>query len=200
MRKALLLILFAIPISLFAQNQYLIIGEIKNIQAPAKVYLYYRQPGQRSHIDSTVVKNGKFEFKGIIADTVLAEIYVDYKGINLDDIWGKNNTDSKSIYLTKGATYLTGNDSACNAELSGTKINADEYKYTTLLKTVSSDSIKAILDKEFIRKNHDSYVSLDQALNDLDKMGINVDELEPMFNSLTANVRSGKEAFSLRII
>ena len=194
MKKIFLLLWCTFPVAVFAQHQFLVVGKIKNIQFPAKVYLDYRRAGERSHWDSTTVKNGKFEFKGTIADTVLADIYVNNEGISLDDIWGKNNTDSKRIYLVSGTTYVTGNDSACNAQLSGTKINADYWKYTSLVKSTSSDSVRAIMDRQFIKQNPGSYISFDQALNDLDKIGISVDEMTPMFYSLTADVRSGNKA------
>jgi peroxiredoxin len=198
MKKTFLLLLLIVPFTSFAQNQFIIKGKIKNIQAPAKVYLDYRRVGERSHWDSTVVVNGEFEFKGIIADTVVASIMIDYKGVNLDDIWGKKDVDGKLIYLTGGVTYLTGNDSARNATLSGTKINVDYNNYTTLVKTASSDSIKAILDRKFITNNPNSFISFDQALKDLGRLNFNASESEILFNSLTQNVRNNKEAIAYK--
>jgi hypothetical protein len=109
MKKIALLLFLILPVFVSAQNQYLIIGRIKNVQSPAKVFLDYKRGGERSHWDSTIVKNGEFVFKGTIADTVDASIMVDYKGVNLDDLWGKNNVDTKQIYLSADTIILTGN-------------------------------------------------------------------------------------------
>jgi peroxiredoxin len=198
MKRIILLILFVLPISAFAQSQFFIVGKIENIRAPAKIYLDYRRKGERSHWDSTVVKNGEFEFKGAIADTVVADIWIDYKGVNLDDIWGKDIIDSKRIYLSAGTTYLTGDDSAKNAKLSGTQINEDYNEYSTLVQKVSTDSVRAILDKQFINKYPNSYISFDQALKDLNRIKFDAGESETLLLSMTAHVRVTKEAISYK--
>jgi hypothetical protein len=88
MKKLTLLLLIA-PFHLFAQKQYLIKGRVKNVKYPAKIFLSYRRDGEKSHWDSTVIKNGEFTFKGTLSDTVMATLLVDPQGKGLDDIWKK---------------------------------------------------------------------------------------------------------------
>ncbi|WP_183575240.1 redoxin domain-containing protein [Mucilaginibacter sp. X5P1] len=194
MRKFILFLFLIAPVCSLAQQNFLIKGKIKNIQAPAKVYLVYRYEvkGAKSHWDSTVVKNGEFEFKGTVIDTVVAQLMVDYKGVNLDDIWGKDNVDTKLIYLANGTTIISGNDSIRNSRFSGNKLNEDYYRYIVLTNTAKSDSEKKVLDKKFIRENPNSYISLDLALKDLSGVNTITAEDETLFRSLSATVRFSK--------
>jgi peroxiredoxin len=192
MKKIALLLFLILPVFVSAQNQYLIIGRIKNVQSPAKVFLDYKRGGERSHWDSTIVKNGEFVFKGTIADTVDASIMVDYKGVNLDDLWGKNNVDTKQIYLSADTIILTGNDSIRYAKPDKSELNEDYYRYTNLLNTAKSDPDKITLNEEFIKQNSNSYISLNSALIAVANK-VQLDELQELFLSLGNNIRNTKE-------
>jgi peroxiredoxin len=208
MRKFILLLVLFIPVCVWAQKQYIVTGKIKNIQAPAKVFLSYRyKDAKKSHWDSTLVKNGAFEFRGTVTDTVMASVYVDYKGINLDDIWGNNDVDEKNIYLTNNHITLTGDDSVHNAKLAGSKLNEDYYKYTRLIGKTTSDEDRRLADVEFISKNPGSYISLDQALKDFRKGNTDIGALKYLFGSLDEKVRLSSEGIeyakyirSLRVV
>jgi len=195
MRKFSLLLLLIIPVCALAQKQFLIKGRVNNIQTPAKIFLSYRYAGERSHWDSTVVKNGEFEFRGNVRDTVLATIYVDYVGINFDDIWKKNDIDTKNIYLANDTTNIIGTDSIYKAKLVGNKLNEDNYRFSELVRARFASPERKKEDAEFIRENPDSYISYHQALIEL-TAGINnsnIDDVEPLFKSLPENIRTSKE-------
>ena len=193
MKKLILFLLLVSPIFAFAQNQFVVTGKIKNVQAPAKIFLSYRYEGAKhSHWDSTLVKNGIFEFRGSVTDTVIATIWVDYKGVNLDDIWGKNNVDAVNIYLTNNAIKITGDDSARYAKFSGTKINEDYYRYNNMINSAGYGSARKLADAKFIRKNPDSYISIIKALPDFRAGNPDIDELKDLFESLSENIRLSK--------
>jgi peroxiredoxin len=193
MKNFILFLFLSIPIFALAQGQYVLTGKIKNIQAPAKIFLSYRYEGaKRSHWDSTVVKNGVFEFRGLVTDTVLAFIYIDYKGINLDDIWGKDKVDAKDIYLTNNAITITGDDSIRFAKLTGSKLNEDYYKFRLLTNKAVSDSEWRAVDEKFIKENPGSYISFDQALKDFVNRNGDITEAGSLFKSLSVAVRTSK--------
>jgi len=193
MRKTFLLFLLMLPVCVLAQKKFLVKGRIDNIQAPAKIFLSYKYPGERSHWDSTIVKNGKFEFRGNVRDTVLATIYVDYAGINLNDIWGRNNVDERMIYLANDTTNIIGADSAYKAKLTGNKLNEDYYRFGELVKAPITSLERKKEDAEFIRENPDSYISYNQALIELTIGNFKVDDVAPLFQSLPENIRRSKE-------
>jgi peroxiredoxin len=193
MRKCLLLLLLIIPICALAQKQFLIKGRIDNIQAPAKIFLSYKYPGERSHWDSTVVKNGEFKFKGNVRDTVLGTIYVDYTGINLDDIWGKNHVNTKMLYMANDTTNIVGSDSIYKAKMIGNKLNQDYYRFSEIAKASIGSLDRKKQDAKFIKENPDAYVSSHQALIELTMGNFNIDDIDPLFRSLPENIRTSKE-------
>lgn len=201
MKKLFINLFLLIPFLLQAQNKFVIKGKVKNIQYPAKVYLSYQRDGEKSHWDSTVVRNGEFEFKGSIADTAYGTIYINYVGKSLDDIWKKDKVDIKSLYIAPGTTILSGDDSVKYAKMSGSKLNADRFKMGQLLTfNMDFDERKRVAEL-FIKDNPDAYVALDYGLLDISRYNFNADSMQTLFNMLSANIRHTKEgiAFQARI-
>jgi len=198
MKKIILFLAISIPAYAFAQNEFRITGKIKNIQAPAKIFLDYRRDGERSHWDSVVVKNGKFEFKGSIADTVSAMLMVDYQGRGLDDIWGKANVDEKSVYLAKGNIILTGNDSLKHAKVSGNKLNTDLYNYG--LAIANFHSLEDWIDRsnKFVLTHPDAYVSFDEGFPQAGRLDFDPDKMEAIFESFPEKYRNSKNGVSYK--
>jgi len=199
--KKFILLLLMIPAFAFAQKQFVIIGRIKNIQYPAKVYLSYRRDGEKSNWDSTVVKNGEFKFKGNIADTVNGTLYVNYIGNSLDDIWKKDNIDTKGLYIVAGTTILSGDDSVRHAKVSGSQINIDRYNFLRLAKPEIDYDKRRALTEQFIKNNPDAYIGLDYGLYDIGRYNFNADTMQILFNMLSPHLRATKQgtAFQSRI-
>src|SRR6187455_3311217 len=128
MKRNLIAIALLAPTALIAQQkEFSIKGKIGNVNAPAKAYLTYRQE-DKSVIDSSVVTNGVFEFKGTINEPVQGAITLNYLGSGTK---GKN-VHRKTIYLETGVK-ISSEDSLTTAKVSG-KINADNEKLTQALK------------------------------------------------------------------
>lgn len=76
-------ILLSAPVLLQAQNgNYILNGKIGTLDVSSKAYLVYRS-GASSMIDSTLIKNGSFEFKGVVEDAVKARLVIERKGSGL---------------------------------------------------------------------------------------------------------------------
>ena len=220
-----LLALTLLPTALLAQSgPYTINGKVGNFNAPVKVYLLTRTDNV-SKIDSAILKNGTFEFKGQIADPAKARLVVDHAGTGLKKI---AKPDLLEIYLEKGKIKVLSTDSVSKSEITGSPINVENKKYNTLLaptvakqnvilaeyygasdeKKKSAEFQKDIdtrydavdnelksLIKGYIQANPGSFVSLD-ALKSLGNPVFEVEQVEPLFNGLTEQLRnsaSGKE-------
>ena len=191
MKKFILLLLF-IPGFAFAQMQFVIKGHVKGIKYPAKIFLSYRRDDERTHWDSTVVKDGDFEFKGNIADTVNGTLMVDYPGNGLDDIWKKDNLDEKGIYIAPGTTIIAGNDSLKHAVVSGNKLNRDLYVFNKEAPPFS-DSFKIIAyEEQFVKDNPSAFISL-EVLPGIGRWDFDPDKMQGLFNLLTPEIRHTKE-------
>jgi peroxiredoxin len=139
MKKLVLVALAALPVAAVAQNQaFTIKGKLGKISAPAKAYLQYRS-GKKTVMDSAVISNGAFEFKGEVAAPAQAYLLLNKQGNGTAKI-----RDYQEIYLEKG-TILVNNtaDSLKTATVSGTPTNIENQAYKTLNKPVT-DAYAAI--------------------------------------------------------
>ncbi|MCT1531100.1 MULTISPECIES: TlpA disulfide reductase family protein [Sphingobacterium] len=142
MKKTMLAVLAAVPSLLFAQEDFSIKGTLKNVDAPAKVYLMYVDGGQR-HIDSANVEKGQFTYNGIVAEPTQAQLILSADGKSLREL---SNPDMTMLYLAKGVINVNGETLAA-AEVTGNEINKDFAKYKTSIKGVTDQF--AALNKEF---------------------------------------------------
>jgi len=205
MKNLILLLWLCLPVFGFSQVNYTVSGKLNTINYPSKVFIIYRD-GVKNKLDSAVIKDHQFEFKGTLPDTSVATVMMDRKGSGLDDIWGKSNADEIQIYLVNGATSINANDSLYNAKVNGNKINDDYHRYNILMQSVMKklaaaktndqfnevEAAKKQLSRKFLAENPDSYVSLEQALPNIARGYVNADTVEPIFLTLSKNVRSTK--------
>jgi len=221
MKKIILSILAVIPALSFAQNTFVIKGKIGNDNTPAQAFLLYRH-GDAVQIDSTTLKAGTFEFTGTVGAPDLARIIIDHQGVGLAKSNMKSDMTmiyiEKGFISINSADSLkraTITGSPINAEkkrydnfLAATikKINTINENYASATKEKQQD--KAFIQytkdeyakvrtehqarqREFIRLNPDSFFSL-VALKEIAGQVINVPEIEPMFDSLSANIRESE--------
>jgi peroxiredoxin len=221
MKKILLLAIVAAPSLLFAQENFVIKGKVGSIDAPAKIFLTYRE-GTVIKTDSSAVKKGEFSFTGIVTDITRASLLVDYKGAGMQAI-NRQTADALTIYLVNGTTEIKSKDSLKTAKVTGTKINEDNQRFAVYLKPITeannaleaeyeampkdkrnpafndyidkkSDSISVkerALDSLFINANPDSYMSL-QALRGMGGPYPVYDQLAPEFAKLSPSLRTSK--------
>lgn len=131
--KVLTAILLFIPSMLFAQaGNYMIQGNISSSKTPFKAYLLYNT-GAITTIDSVVIINNKFLFKGKVTEPVHANLVLDHQGAGLNSI-NPATADRIDIYLEKGSLNLAIKDSLSNAVLGGSALNNDYRAFQALLK------------------------------------------------------------------
>jgi peroxiredoxin len=215
MKRIILIALASLPAFVFAQDgKYIIQGTIGNYSAPAKIYLQYRF-NNKVITDSATLKNGKFQFAGVVGNSPLnGNMMFNKKGTGL------NYDDYKQIYLEKGTITITGDSLLANAKVSGTKANEDNVRYDLVTRPIDeaytaleakkkaataeeqqSEAFQkeynkeekdiqargAAIDKKFIQDNPDSYVSL-IALEGY-AYGADYVDIAPLFNGLTPAIK-----------
>jgi peroxiredoxin len=224
MKISLIVFALAAPLALCAQKgAFTIEGKIGTINAPAKVYLTYRQ-SNGPITDSALVENGAFEFKGTVAEPVQGTIVLNYLGSGTK---GKR-VHKRTLYLEAATISINSADSLTNATITGSKVNADYDQLVKVLKpsTEKMDAfmadyfalppekqkdtaIRAVLDKKynaideeqkaayvgFIKSHPNTIVSLDA----LKKFGGSIPDysvVAPLFESFSKRLKnsaSGKE-------
>ena len=209
----------AIPAMSMAQQAYTLKGNLSNTAPGAKAYLDRRVNGE-AFLDSAVLKNGHFEFKGTVKSPYLVMLTVDHEGTGLTN--HGMDMDKHLLYLEKGTITITGTDNISDAVITGAPVNKefDSYKlfisaYDTAMAGINKDygasteaqrndtvfmnglnarfheaiSTKKQLQRRFILANPGSFFSI-VALKELAVMnGMNLAEVTPLFNGLTADLR-----------
>lgn len=102
-------------------NEYTLKGTVETNGNPAEVYMSYRIDGENM-IDTAVVVDNSFEFKGIADEPFGAMLIVNYA---LAEQLDRRTADSRELYVEAGVITLTTADSLKNATVSGSPVNAD---------------------------------------------------------------------------
>lgn len=198
MKKIVLLLLF-LPFSAFAQSTYQITGEFSNNIKTGKIFLTYRRAGERSHWDSSVVKDGVFNFQGTIRDTLTAQLMMDYEGKGLDDIWGKDNIDERQIYLAPAIdTKLTINTTLHAARATGALVNTELGEYLDGVALTYTLAERKVFDRQFAEKHPKSLVSIDFALTDLARIDFDAQIIQKLLSALNPELRDTKTGRELQ--
>ena len=141
MKKILLYIIALLPLMAFAQEPqpFLIKSKIGNLNAPARAYLIY-QLGANREIDSAIITNGSFTFKGQIINPSAAVIVIDRNGVGLNSL--DTSADNLNLYVDKGEFEINSKDSIAKAVITGSKINDDNKKLLAQLKPLIEQAKK----------------------------------------------------------
>ncbi|RFZ94540.1 AhpC/TSA family protein [Mucilaginibacter conchicola] len=209
-RKYILSILMLMPILASAQKTFKITGSSKGFAEGDKIYLLYKESGNR-HFDSTLVSKGMFSFAGTTNGTGIGSLYRNENPMYADVVH-----DVVKVFIEPGDIKIITNDSLSNAAVMGTPLNEDntdleealkpfteklskvkniesltpeqqtDVKYTNPI-NVTIDSIRKLMAPvqfAFIKSHPGSYVSLltlDKLVNHADLSAV-----ADAYNSLSA--------------
>ncbi len=154
-KKILVAAMAVMPIFAAAQTDgpFKISGKVAKLAAPAKVYLVYRAGGNNI-TDSASLDNGTFSFTGRVLEPTSASIFLDRKGlgferyidVNFPDGGPSKTAESLQFFLDKEELNITSADSIQKAQISGSKINADNQKLLAALKPIT-EKAKTLADE-----------------------------------------------------
>ena len=232
MKRLIILIFLFLQVFVYAQNNSFVIkGKAGNYNAPAMIYLTYTQTG-KSVTDSVLLKNGEYEFKGTIQDPQKANLLLYPQGKQAGAKINSGNylpiyLEPGTIKITskdslKFVTFSNAKVNQANVMLKESlkTFNDKVAQYQLLVRNATpeqqkSDEFRASVTKlynelmqaqkesltKFIKDNPESWLSLD-ALNTLGGSRPDVTEVEPMYNSLSADVKgtaTGKKYATLLV-
>ncbi|SDG74896.1 Peroxiredoxin [Pedobacter terrae] len=109
-----------------AQDKFTITGTLPKAGTEKMVSLTFVNADGKSVVDSTILTNGKFVFKGTTAFGNKA--YLELKAIKKDPS-KRTNPDFIDFYLEKGTTTAKGVDSIARASITGTKVQNEYNQY-----------------------------------------------------------------------
>jgi peroxiredoxin len=132
MKKIVLSAMCLLPLASFAQNEFTLKGKVGTLNAPAKAYLSYRA-GADQVVDSTILNNGEFTFKGKLASPTSANIRIKHDATPADPT-KRAVIDGLAFYLENAAISLSSPDSVKNAKIKGSKINDDDQRLKESIK------------------------------------------------------------------
>jgi peroxiredoxin len=220
MRRLVLALVLTFPAFAFAQQgEFKVKGEISKLDTPAVAYLLYMADGKQT-IDSSVVKKGKFNFKGTVTGPSVAGLIIDHKGVGLKKL-GKT-ADNIIFYLEPAEIGVSTKDSIKNMTVKGSALNSDNAKYIryiagpmTEIEAMDAEFAAASKEKQMdpkfrnalgarYEKVHAKLEGLQYAyiknnpdsyfsliaLRDINSQGVDAEKAGPFFNSLSAKVRA----------
>jgi len=219
MKKYLLIAAFLAPAILKAQTiNFTVKGSIGNLDAPAKAYLIYRNDAGNV-TDSANLQKGSFAFTGTYTNPVRATLVISHNGESLKKLKKADQLpvyletatikvtakDSIAKAIITGSPLNKDNQELVLAQKPYTdKINALESAYVALPKAQQTDEAEAALEKKtdaieaeqkpvlaaFIKSHPNSLIAL-TALQTYGGYFPEASLVEPLYNSLSANVKTG---------
>jgi peroxiredoxin len=209
MKSKILLLLLFLPVALTAQNlQFAIEGKLENLKLQnQQIFLFYRLDG-KAITDSTIFKNGKYNFKGNVSEPSKIRLYIKSGSSESPNIVA-------NVFIGPEKVQITHVDSFSNIKVNGSKTH-DEYlrlekkleplreSFKTLegpyklARKIGDESeikkfnteykrINALIREEHLKffiANPQSPVAL-YALNTYIPSTFDVSEIEPLFNKLS---------------
>ncbi|RKR80430.1 thiol-disulfide isomerase/thioredoxin [Mucilaginibacter gracilis] len=220
MKKQLTTALILLPTILLAQQvNYQIHGRVGTLDAPAKAYLTYRTDLGNT-TDSATITQGNFSFSGKLDDPLKANLIISQDGENLRKLrkadaivlYLENGniaveaTDSVSHARINAGSLNKANQELTQALLPYTnQLRAATLTYRSLPKEQQNEQAEKEYDKKtdaieqnqkivlasFIKTHSNTIISLD-ALKTFGGYFPEASEVEPLYNKLTADVKSSK--------
>ncbi|WP_238387251.1 TlpA disulfide reductase family protein [Sphingobacterium olei] len=120
-------LLMLIAASSMAQDKFEIKGRLSGVKKAGKVILTYVDSQGKSARDSSLLKNGKFMFKGTTAFGNKAHLSL--VPLERDSTQKRTMPDYQQFYLEKGKYKVVATDSLTKARITGTQAQSDFNAY-----------------------------------------------------------------------
>ena len=145
MKKLLLSAVALLPLAVAAQKPFSINGNIKGLKTGDKVYLVYPSDG-KNKADSALVTNGAFMFKGVLAEPVKANLFLNKNPYVKRPAQGES-LDYAALYLEPAVIKVTAADSLKHIVITGSPVNDEDKKLEIATKPITDQL--AVINKEY---------------------------------------------------
>lgn len=227
MKRLLLAILLQLPLFILAQDKFNLKGELSAFKNNKNVYLVHISDNQEK-IDSTTVKDGKFEFDINLSQASIAVLLLDHSGNSLKEQGPK---DVYRFFIEPGKAQLKTTDSVSKAKITGLEIlkENDELLKTTKgveeklknlniefaalpeTKKASENTMVEFQQRylnlikerqtaiiEFVKNHPTSYISLYSLNADLINDEMDVPQIQSLFDNLSPKLKENSLAATLK--
>ncbi|HEY8960414.1 TlpA disulfide reductase family protein [Chitinophaga sp.] len=144
MKTGILLAALALPAMAFAQQAYTLKGKVGQTAPGAKAYLDRRVNGE-TFLDSAVIKNGSFEFKGTLKSPYLVMLTVDHDGAGPGS--HGMDADRRLLYLDNATFTVASSGNISDAVITGSPVNKEFERYKLFISAY--DSAMAGINKDY---------------------------------------------------
>jgi peroxiredoxin len=169
LEKIGILAALALPLTGMAQKGYVLKGSVSDVKVPAKVFLTYKVNGERK-IDSTILQDGKFTFKGAVNGTKEAHLVLKHSE-EQENPTTRPVQDILPFLIENRVITIAAKDSMKNAAIKGSPVNDDNKQVNAMLKPYYEkyDDLNREYRSQPKEKQHDSayLASLDQRANEV---------------------------------
>lgn len=140
----------------FAQKDYTVRGQVGKWNAPATVFMYYKDEKGEMRFDSSQVHDGAFEFHGLVDQPRKAGLMLAYRRIKFqffmeplvkvaeEEDFRNGSLDMLEIFVEPGTVSITSPDSLYKATVKGSEYN-NELSVLNHLKQPLSSEMKDII-------------------------------------------------------
>lgn len=182
MKQLFLLLLLSLPLHLFANEIFILEGRFTKVPDSVGVELVFLHSSLAGQ--TTVVKDGKFSFSGVIDRPTEALVAIKNAGKPME---------TKLLYLDTGHFQLAGDSGLLHARVLSSVLN-NQYEYYKKYAQENAHLSPGVMLRKFIDSNLASYFSL-VALQELALDSLNnLDEIEILYQRLDTAVKKTKTA------
>ncbi|SCC44449.1 Thiol-disulfide isomerase or thioredoxin [Chitinophaga costaii] len=198
MNKVLLLLLAFIPVTVFAQQHYVIEGTVKDRSEPVTACVFYRLD-RKGYTDTAAIRNGHFIITGTVPYAMKATVFIRYSKYPF--YTEPARMDQIDVYLEQGTITINATDSLKYATIGGTQMNKDYRELVQLLKPFNIESealyiakrraqdipelmpaVQAAYDELASRQNPAQEAFIKKHPNSLVSLELLADAIDPAYN------------------
>lgn len=167
--KKILFSLLLLPFMAAAQKNYTLTGILPAVKGQAKAYLVLLKNNAWKEVDSTAIKNGRFQFTGSVDEPQSAMIALRRNGAADSG----RQRDALGFFIENSKITMIGTDSIGNAKITGSVADRENSEREALMKPVTARIIQ--IQNEFGKKTADgAYV---KSLEERKKAGDSIQKL-----------------------
>ncbi len=212
------LVLIALSIFTFGCEKnnptgYTIDGEAKEIYNGVRVYLQHDENGKQVPVDTAIVMNEKFQFKGAVDNPSF--YFVTINGVNGSKMFMLENSEiqfkvNKQDFIKSEIIGSKSNDDLIQYQADLSKLNEYRQKLIVDYQKVNQQKDREAIDSmakimtshaeliegyslKFAEENPDAYFSLNLIEFELRKPNVNVNTINKVFTNLDENIKNSKK-------
>ena len=148
-KRSVFWVLMGVPVLTFAQQNYTVKVDVKNLENPGKAYISYQLKGNPA-MDSASLIGGTYVFKGVISEPALGQLFIRKN----EETGRKANLFGTAVWLEKGNVKVSADSPLSKPVIAGGVLNVD---YQMLLASKEPERVKMeVASKRFMEATEEA--------------------------------------------